>query len=168
MKILNFLRSKKFGLWLAIITVLVQAAHSTYVFLSLSSFGELWALIHSAVMAIVISGAILFFTLRKKITLAIFFAAFESAINIAYYVKYIIVENQSWWLLAIALPVAVVLPLTLYYYSEELTEEDIEEKKLKNKVSLKLVSLDQEAKVYNFETVENGRMENSNKQSARR
>lgn len=154
MKLLRVIKSNNFGLWLAISTVIIQGAHSAYVFMSLSSFPTAWAYVHSSAMALVISGAILYFTLRNQIKLALFFAVFESMINIAYYIKFIIVEEQSWWLLLIAVPVAIVLPVTLYFYAENIKDFQEEEKSKQFGKEVKLKILEKKDNVYTFEKVE--------------
>lgn len=120
MKLIDRIKSDNFALGLAIFSVIIQGGHSAYVFMSLTSFSGWLAYTHSISMAMIISGAILYFTLKKNKKLSLYFSIFESLINIAYYIKFMIVEEKSFWLLTIAVPIAVVLPITVYYYSEHI------------------------------------------------
>lgn len=155
MKLIDRIKSDNFALGLAIFSVIIQGGHSGYVFMSLTSFTGWLAYTHSISMAMVISGAILYFTLKKNSKLSLSFAVFESLINIAYYIKFIITDDKSFWLLSIAIPISVVLPITVYYYSEHIDSPNKEENNgdQDTTLKLKLVKTDKQTQTYEFRKI---------------
>lgn len=91
----------------------------------LSSLGT-FATYHSFGISILISGSVLFFTVKGKTKIAIGAAILESYFNICYYVLYISNSDSNWNLLFIAIPSALALPTALALFSHELVESNIE------------------------------------------
>lgn len=137
MKAKQVFAHENFGLLLVITTLVIQATQSASVFAKLSSFEGWHRDLHSIGMASVISGAILYFTITKgsntwyikqfnfTIHLPQFFAWFEAYVNICYYILHIIDTEQSFMQLFMDVPISTMLPITLYFYSENLKEKEI-------------------------------------------
>lgn len=137
MQIQETIKSNNFGFILAVGAVSVQALHSQFVLKLVSSltnvFGYDLTSWHSFITALLISGAILYFTLRGKVKIAIGAAIFEAYMNICYYSIYITQnENPKYYLFWIAIPSSIALPSILALFSEEITEkqEKITEKNI--------------------------------------
>lgn len=139
-KILQFaanFASRESAFILAIIGVLSQAAHTTYVTYHLSSLDGAWKLIQAAMMALFFNGALLYFVLKgesgsetqrkRYMKLVYLFAGLEVFMNLYYWSQKFIIESwpdASWDKLIIALPMAFILPITLAMYSYEVRVED--------------------------------------------
>lgn len=139
-KILQFaanFASRESAFILAIIGVLSQAAHTTYVTYHLSSLDGAWKLIQAAMMALFFNGALLYFVLKgesgsetqrkRYMRLVYLFAGLEVFMNLYYWSQKFIIESwpdASWDKLIIALPMAFILPITLAMYSYEVRVED--------------------------------------------
>ena len=139
-KILQFaanFASRESAFILAIIGVLSQAAHTTYITYHLSSLDGAWKLIQAAMMALFFNGALLYFVLKgesgsetqrkRYMKLVYLFAGLEVFMNLYYWSQKFIIESwpdASWDKLIIALPMAFILPITLAMYSYEVRVED--------------------------------------------
>lgn len=139
-KILQFavnFASRESAFILAIIGVLSQAAHTTYITYHLSSLDGVWKLIQAAMMALFFNGALLYFVLKgesgsetqrkRYMKLVYLFAGLEVFMNLYYWSQKFIIESwpdASWDKLIIALPMAFILPITLAMYSYEVRVED--------------------------------------------
>lgn len=139
-KILQFaanFASRESAFILAIIGVLSQAAHTTYVTYNLSSLDGAWKFIQAAMMALFFNGALLYFVLKgesgsetqrkRYMKLVYLFAGLEVFMNLYYWSQKFIIESwpdASWDKLIIALPMAFILPITLAMYSYEVRVED--------------------------------------------
>lgn len=139
-KILQFaanFASRESAFILAIIGVLSQAAHTTYITYNLSSLDGAWKLIQAAMMALFFNGALLYFVLKgesgsetqrkRYMRLVYLFAGLEVFMNLYYWSQKFIIESwpdASWDKLIIALPMAFILPITLAMYSYEVRVED--------------------------------------------
>lgn len=139
-KILQFaanFASRESAFILAIIGVLSQAAHTTYITYHLSSLDGAWKLIQAAMMALFFNGALLYFVLKgesgsetqrkRYMKLVYLFAGLEVFMNLYYWSQKFIIESwpdASWDKLIIALPMAFILPITLAMYSYEVRIED--------------------------------------------
>lgn len=139
-KILQFaanFASRESAFILAIIGVLSQAAHTTYITYHLSSLDGAWKLIQAAMMALFFNGALLYFVLKgesgseiqrkRYMRLVYLFAGLEVFMNLYYWSQKFIIESwpdASWDKLIIALPMAFILPITLAMYSYEVRVED--------------------------------------------
>lgn len=139
-KILQFaanFASRESAFILAIIGVLSQAAHTTYITYNLSSLDGAWKLIQAAMMALFFNGALLYFVLKgesgsetqrkRYMKLVYLFAGLEVFMNLYYWSQKFIIESwpdASWDKLIIALPMAFILPITLAMYSYEVRVED--------------------------------------------
>jgi len=119
-KVINYLKSNAFGVKLLIGTVIVQAFHSYFIFYLLSPYDSEYAkVIQSVFYSFVLSSAILFYTLRNRKGIALLFAVFESGINLYYFIYYLYKIDYLIGSI-IAIPIALMLPVTIYYYSEEI------------------------------------------------
>jgi len=123
MKAKNFIKHDGFGLFLAIATVIVQAMHSQYVLRLVSSLDEVYADTHAYVISIIISCAILYFTLRGKRKIAIGAAIFEAYMNICYYTIFILSQEEpNYWLFLVTIPVSGALPAILAFFSDDVMD----------------------------------------------
>lgn len=158
-KILQFaanFASRESAFILAIIGVLSQAAHTTYITYHLSSLDGAWKLIQAAMMALFFNGALLYFVLKgesgsetqrkRYMKLVYLFAGLEVFMNLYYWSQKFIIESwpdASWDKLIIALPMAFILPITLAMYSyevrvEDFTDENSDENESKQSTSIYL------------------------------
>lgn len=147
-KILQFaanFASRESAFILAIIGVLSQAAHTTYITYHLSSLDGAWKLIQAAMMALFFNGALLYFVLKgesgsetqrkRYMKLVYLFAGLEVFMNLYYWSQKFIIESwpdASWDKLIIALPMAFILPITLAMYSYEVRVEDFTDENCEN------------------------------------
>lgn len=147
-KILQFaanFASRESAFILAIIGVLSQAAHTTYITYHLSSLDGAWKLIQAAMMALFFNGALLYFVLKgesgsetqrkRYMKLVYLFAGLEVFMNLYYWSQKFIIESwpdASWDKLIIAMPMAFILPITLAMYSYEVRVEDFTDENCEN------------------------------------
>ena len=125
----NFIKSNNFGFFIAVCAVIFQALHTQYNLKNLSSLSNVYGVDlsqhHAMGIAAIISFAILYFTLRKRLNKAIGWAIFEAYMNICYYV--IFIESQPVpprMLYFIAIPASFALPTILGMFSKELLYDD--------------------------------------------
>jgi len=121
-KLLEFLRSKRFILYVTIFTVIWLAPNSYYVFFSFCVFKPIYREITSGGIALIIASAIMIYTLRKNHTMATYYAWFEFSISAYYYISTIGLD----WGLIPALSFAAIMPLSVKNYAKEI-ENKIEE-----------------------------------------
>ncbi len=125
----EYIKNNDFGFLITVGAVIFQAMHTQYTLKLVSSltdvFGYNLTAYHSMGIAILISGAILYFTLRDNYKAAIGWAVFEAYMNICYYTIYINAtpadDNYLYW---IAIPSAFALPTILGMFAYELVKED--------------------------------------------
>lgn len=115
-KVINFLKSDNFALMLATGSVLALAPNTYFVFYKLSVLPPVFREIQALFFCIIISGAILFYTIRKNIPVARNFAIFEFGISSCYY---IISLGFSWYLVP-AFGIAAIMPMSIYFYASEI------------------------------------------------
>lgn len=94
MKIQEYIKHPDTGFWISLGAVTIQAFHTSYILNKLSSLG-IFSNFHSFFISILISGSILYFTVKGKTKIAIGAAILESYFNICYYVLYISTSNLS-------------------------------------------------------------------------
>lgn len=131
----KYLKSANFGVLLLIGSVVVQGFHSFFVFADLSNFDPISKIISSAFYSIVLSFAILYYTMINKRIVALRFQIFESAVNLYYFFKGIIimlVADKIGWLeliprLVMAIGIAFILPYTIFEYASSVSIEDEED-----------------------------------------
>jgi len=118
--LLKIIKSNDFALTVAIMSVLVQSFHSFTAFYNMSSLkGTFWGVIQAVLFAIVVDLAILFYTVRNKKDVVLFASTFLFVINAYYYYSH-------WgftWELLFASFLSILIPVTHYYYSDEIKEE---------------------------------------------
>lgn len=124
MKIQDYIKHENTGFWISVGAVIVQALHSQYILAKLSSLGGSLAEFHSFAISILISGSVLYFTVKGKTKVAIWAAVLESYFNICYYILYINNSDKSWYYLFIALPSSFALPTVLALFSHEIVEDN--------------------------------------------
>jgi hypothetical protein len=122
-KLLLYLRSAPFALIVAIISMLVQTPHSFTAFYNTSAIRGSWGIAQALTFAIVIDLAILFYTLRRRQDIAVLAAVVMFVINAYYY-------YSAWgisWSFAFGCFLAAIIPVSVYYYSEEIDEEKVDD-----------------------------------------
>lgn len=115
-KLLSFLRSNNFAMYLAIASVIALAPNTYFVFSKFSILPKGYKEAQSLFVCLILSGAILFYTIRNNIKVAQNFAWFEFGISCCYY---IISIGWSWYLIP-AFAFAAILPVSVYNYSSEI------------------------------------------------
>jgi hypothetical protein len=129
MNLLKFLQSNDFALYLAIASVIFLAPNTYFVFHSFSQLAPIFKEIQAGGVCSILSGAILFYTLRKNYDMAKYFCWFEVFISCYYYITLV-----GWdWNILPAFGFATVLPLSVFYYSKEIESELKRKYILKNK-----------------------------------
>lgn len=115
--LLEFLRSNKFILYVAIFTVLVLSPTTYFVFHSFSIFIPPYREIASAGVAAIVAASIMIYTLRKNYKVAMYYSLFEVTISAYYYIAMVV----GWdWALIPALSFTLMLPISVYHYSKEI------------------------------------------------
>ena len=116
-KLLEFLRSNKFILYVALFTVLALAPTTYFVFYSFSIFISPFREIASGAVACIVASSIMIYTLRKNYKVALYYSWFEVSISAYYYIAMVV----GWdWALIPALSFTIMLPISVYYYSKEI------------------------------------------------
>lgn len=122
MNLLKKLKSNEFALTVAILSVLVQSFHSYSVFYSVSSLrGTGWGIIQAVLFAAVFDLAILFYTVRNNTRVVLGASVFMALFNMYYY--YVQPELSTLQLI-FGLVLSIVIPMTQYYYAEEIQEDE--------------------------------------------
>jgi hypothetical protein len=120
--LLEKLRSDHFILYVAIFTVLFLTPNTYYVFYELSIFISPYREIASAGVSLIVASSILIYTLRKNLRMAEYYSWFEVSISSYYYITIV-----GWdWALIPALSFTIVLPVSVYYYAQELGDVTID------------------------------------------
>lgn len=132
-KLLNFIKSSKFILYVAIFTVIFLSPNSYFVYYSLSVFTSPYREIASAGVALIVAASIMIYTLRKNYKMAKYYSWFEVSIS-AYY--YIITIGWDWALIP-ALSFTIILPISVYHYTKEI-ENGLPEEDFKLKLWLEM------------------------------
>jgi acyl-CoA synthetase (AMP-forming)/AMP-acid ligase II len=127
-KTIKYLRSSKFAVLIAILSVLVQSFHSFKAFYDTSSLRDsLWGISQAVLFAIVVDMAILFYTLRKRTDIARYAAVAMVMINCYYYYVTWGFTLEFWFGCFLSL----IIPVSVYFYSEELPLEETSEEDVK-------------------------------------
>lgn len=114
--LLNFLRSNKFILYVALFTVIFLSPNTYFVFHTFSVFIFPYREIASAGVAIIVAASIMIYTLRKNYKVAKYYSFFEITISAYYYITMI-----GWdWGLIPALSFTLMLPISVYHYTKEI------------------------------------------------
>lgn len=115
-RLLTFLRSNKFILYVAIFTVIFLAPNTYYVFHMFSVLLPPYREIASAGVALIVAASIMIYTLRKNYKVAKYYSFFEITISAYYYIVMI-----GWdWALIPALSFTLMLPISVYHYTREI------------------------------------------------
>ena len=116
-RLLEFLRSNRFILYVAIFTVIALSPTTYFVFYSFSIFTSPYREIASCTVALIVAASIMIYTLRKNYKVALYYSWFEVSISAYYYIAMVV----GWdWALIPALSFTVMLPISVYYYSKEI------------------------------------------------
>lgn len=116
-RLLEFLRSNRFILYVAIFTVLALAPTTYFVFYSFSIFISPFREIASGAVAAIVASSIMIYTLRKNYKVALYYSWFEVSISAYYYIAMVIGFD---WALIPALSFTIMLPISVYHYSKEI------------------------------------------------
>lgn len=115
-KLLEFLKSNKFVLYVAIFTVIFLAPNTYFVYYSFSVFSSPYREIASAGVSVIVAASILIYTLRKNYRMAKYYSLFEVTISAYYYITMI-----GWdWGLIPAMGFTIILPASVYHYTREI------------------------------------------------
>lgn len=134
------LASREAGFVFALLGVIVQACHTWFLAYDLSSLPGIWRTIQAGLMAIFISAALLYFTLkssdedsqtaRKYRRIVWWFACVETFINLYYWGDHLLIQpwpNPDYGSFIIAIPFSFLLPFVLKSYGSEVRTEDYSE-----------------------------------------
>ncbi len=114
--LLNFIKSNKFMLYVAMFTVLALAPNTFFVFHSMSVFKPIYREVASAMVAIIVASSIMIYTLRKNLQVAMYFSLFEILIGGYYYATTIGFD----WALIPAAAFTLIQPVSVYFYAKEI------------------------------------------------
>lgn len=134
------LSSREAGFVFALLGVFVQAAHTWFLAYDLSSLPGIWRLLQAGLMALFISAALLYFTLKssdedtpqakKYRRIVWWFACVETFINLYYWGDHLLIKpwpNPDYGSFIIAIPFSILLPFVLKSYGSEVRTEDYSE-----------------------------------------
>lgn len=134
------LASREAGFVFALLGVIVQACHTWFLAYDLSSLPGIWRLLQAGLMAIFISAALLYFTLKssdddstqakKYRKIVWWFACVETFINLYYWGDHLLIKpwpNPDYGSFIIAVPFSILLPFVLKSYGSEVRTEDYSE-----------------------------------------
>lgn len=128
--LLNFLRSNRFILYVAIFTVITLSPNTYFVFYSFSVFASPYREIASALVAAIVAASIMIYTLRKNYEVAQYYSLFEVVISGYYYIGMVV--NGFGWELIPMLAFTIMLPVSVFYYTKEIDVDiDYDDKDLK-------------------------------------
>lgn len=123
MNVIRKLKTNEFALLVALASVLVQSPNSKAVFLSISTYTGTLAELQAWGFALILDIAILYYTVKNRKDVALFFAVIQVCLNLLYYYQGF--ELSKPFLTAVV--VSICLPVSVYFYSEEIkAEEDAE------------------------------------------
>lgn len=118
--LINLLKSNNFAIGIAILSVLVQSFHSFTAFYNVSSLkGTAWGIAQAILFAVIIDLAILFYTVRKNVRVTWMAGFVMVLINCYYYYSHL---GLSFDLILGGL-LSLIIPVSVYYYSEEIHDE---------------------------------------------
>jgi hypothetical protein len=117
--LLNFIRSNRFILYVAIFTVIFLAPNTYYVFYQLSVFIPPYREIVSGAVALIVAASIMIYTLRRNFKVAKYYSLFEMLISGYYYI-----DMLGWdWRLIPAFGFTFMLPISVFHYTKEIDVE---------------------------------------------
>lgn len=123
MNLIKHLKSNNFAIIIAILSVLVQSFHSFSVFYRLSSIQDtIWGIVQAILFSLVIDLAILFYTVRKNVKVTWMAGFIMVLINLFYYYTHLGLGME----LIMGGLLSLVIPVSVYYYSEEIEDEVME------------------------------------------
>lgn len=117
------IKSDRFLFWVSVLASLLLSANTYFVYHEVSKFTELWKELVSAGVAVVLTGFILIYTMRKNLRAARLFACFEVLVSSYYYMSTIGLSKE----LFPAIGFTIILPLALYYASAEIQKNKPQE-----------------------------------------
>lgn len=149
------LASREAGFVFALLGVIVQACHTWFLAYDLSSLSGIWRLLQAGMMAIFISAALLYFTLkssdddspqaRKYRRIVWWFACVETFINLYYWGDHLLIKpwpNPDYGSFIIAVPFSILLPFVLKSYGSEVRTEDYSELDVEEHVNVEKLNED--------------------------
>ncbi len=127
MNLLKVIKSNQFALWVAVLSVIVQSFHSYTAFYNTSSLaGTGWGIAQAVLFAIVIDMAILFYTVRQRKDIAMYAAFVMVVINSYYYYQHLGLSFQF----VFGCFLSLIIPTSVYFYSEEIKDDETNSKDL--------------------------------------
>ena len=133
--LLDFLKSTRFILYVAMFTVIFLSPNTYYVFHKLSVFTSPYREIASAGVALIVASSIMIYTLRRNFEVARYYSFFEVLISGYYYIDML---GLSWDLVP-AMGFTLMLPISVFYYTKEIdtskrfTQQEMDEYLEKNR-----------------------------------
>lgn len=125
MNLIKSIKSNQFALYVAILSVIVQSFHSYTAFYNTSSLqGTIWGVLQAIGFAAVVDLAILFYTVRGRRDIALLAAFAMVVINAYYYYQHWHFAFEFWFGLFLAL----IIPASVYFYSEEIEDDEVDTK----------------------------------------
>lgn len=123
MSILKTLRSNNFAITVAILSVLLQSFHTFTAFRNTSNIQGVAGIIEACLAAIVVDLAILFYTVRGREDVSRIAAITMVIINVYFYwVQWGFTSSFYFGCF-----LSLIIPVSVYYYSEEINEEQEDE-----------------------------------------
>lgn len=120
-RLITFLKSSDFAIWVAILSMIVQSFHSYTAFYNTSSIQNYWGIAQAVLFAIIIDSAILFYTVRGRRDIALG-AAFVMVVLNAYYYWQFHGLNFNF---AFGIFLSLIIPASVYFYSEEVGGDEV-------------------------------------------
>lgn len=122
MKLLKTLRSNEFAIVVAILSMILQSFHTFTAFRNTSNVPGIAGILEAVLAAIVVDLAILFYTVRARKDVATGAAIVMVIINVYFYY----VQWGISFTFAFGCFLALVIPISVYFYSEEIKDDDIQ------------------------------------------
>jgi hypothetical protein len=114
--LLDFLKSNRFILYVALFTVIFLSPNTFFVYYSFSAFVSPYREIASAGVAMIVAASIMIYTLRKNFRVAKYYSIFEVSVSAYYYIDMIGLD----WGLIPAFSFTLMLPISVYHYTKEI------------------------------------------------
>ena len=141
MNLLKTIKSNQFAIIVAILSVVVQSFHSYTAFYNTSSLhGSLWGVAQAILFAVVIDMAILFYTVRGRKDIALYAAGAMVLINAYYYYQHLGVSFEF----VFGVFLSLIIPVSVYFYSEEIHDDDETEKDVLIRQQLETMKVQQD------------------------
>lgn len=129
--VLNYIKSLDFAFVLCIMSMLGQSFHTFYSFYAVSNIDSDWFRIPEAlILVFVFECFTLFYLMRGRTGLASFYSCCLFVMNVYYYID----SGSSGKELYLGIFLSAIIPISVYFVSEEVKQEYINSFKKKDKV----------------------------------